>query len=124
MSENSSAKLLTITAFLIGFALIDELNSTEQGALGNFFMLMGQTLCTNSSEYFKRDWNNFLSGNNVIYTNSNTSSKTNTKDDADNRYNNQTNNYTSDDRETDREYTLRMLNKTKEIFEKEINNLK
>jgi hypothetical protein len=87
-------------------------------------MLIGQTLCTNSSEYFKRDWNNYLSGNNVIYTNSNTSSKSNTNDRTTNNYNNY-NNYKSSDnnRETDREYTLRMLNKTKEIFDREIHNL-
>lgn len=123
MSENSSSKLLTITAFLIGFALIDELNSTEQGALGNFFMLIGQTLSTNSSEYFKRDWNNYLSGNNVIYTNSNNNTKTNTND-INNGFNNPGNSSNNNQRETDREYAIRMLNKTRDIFDREINNLK
>ena len=60
--ERERAKLLTITAFLIGYALIDDLNSTEQNAVGNFFMLIGQTLCTNSADNFRRDFKNNFSG--------------------------------------------------------------
>ena len=52
------SKMITITAFLIGYVLIDRLNSNEQNALGNFFMLVGQTLCTSGSENFRRDWKN------------------------------------------------------------------
>ncbi len=56
--NRETAKLITITAFLIGYVLIDKLNSNEQNALGNFFMLIGQTLCTSGSENFRRDWKN------------------------------------------------------------------
>ena len=38
--NRETAKLITITAFLIGYVLIDKLNSNEQNALGNFFMLV------------------------------------------------------------------------------------
>ncbi len=56
--NRETSKLITITAFLIGYVLIDRLNSNEQNALGNFFMLIGQTLCTSGSENFRRDWKN------------------------------------------------------------------
>ena len=56
--NRKTSKLITITAFLIGYVLIDRLNSNEQNALGNFFMLIGQTLCTSGSENFRRDWKN------------------------------------------------------------------
>lgn len=53
-------RALTTLAFLIGMALIDGLNSTEQGAVGNFIMLIGQTLCTNGSYTFNDDWHNSI----------------------------------------------------------------
>lgn len=63
--NNIDAKLLTLSAVIIGFVLIDELNSTEQNALGNWFMLIGQVLCTNGSENFRRDYQgNFNNKNN------------------------------------------------------------
>lgn len=40
----------TLSATIIGYILIDELNANEQNALGNWFMLIGQVLCTNASQ--------------------------------------------------------------------------
>lgn len=51
-------RLLTITAFTIGLALTDNLSFTEQNAIGNFFMLIGQTLCTNGSFKFNTEYKN------------------------------------------------------------------
>ncbi len=51
-------RIVTLTAFLIGYALIDDTNSQEQNYLGGFFMLIGQTLSTNASSQFKHEWNN------------------------------------------------------------------
>ena len=39
--------------------------ATEQNAVGNFFMLIGQTLSTNSSFNFNVDWNNATNGTSV-----------------------------------------------------------
>ncbi len=61
--NRETSKLITITAFLIGYVLIDRLNSNEQNALGNFFMLIGQTLCTSGSENFRRDCNQYSHSN-------------------------------------------------------------
>ena len=47
------SKTLTTIAFVIGLALIDNLSSTEQNAVGNWIMLIAQTLCTNGSYNFK-----------------------------------------------------------------------
>ena len=77
--------------------IIDELNSTEQEALGNFFMLIGQTLCTSGSEYFKRDWKR--------------------KGFNDNGYSNNGSGNNS------QEETINMLNKTRNIINKEIDKL-
>ena len=77
--ENS--KLITITAFLIGYVLIDRLNSNEQNALGNFFMLIGQTLCTSGSENFRRDWKNVSNSTAFSDSSSNLKNKEMSKDD-------------------------------------------
>lgn len=65
MNAKELHRLLTITAFTIGYVLIDKLTATEQNAVGNFFMLIGQTLSTNSSFNFNVDWNNATNGTSV-----------------------------------------------------------
>ena len=57
MNTKDLHRLLTISAFTIGYVMIDQLTATEQNAVGNFFMLIGQTLSTNSS--FKISNNDF-----------------------------------------------------------------
>lgn len=46
---NVNPRTFTLSAFAVGFLLIDKMTSYEQNALGSWFMLVGQTLCTNSS---------------------------------------------------------------------------
>ena len=53
---NFDDKSLTTLAFVIGLALIDNLSSTEQNAVGNWIMLIAQTLCTNGSYTFNKEW--------------------------------------------------------------------
>lgn len=65
MNAKELHRLLTITAFTIGYVLIDELTATEQNAVGNFFMLIGQTLSTNSSFNFNVEWNNATNGTSI-----------------------------------------------------------
>ena len=55
-NQNIEDKALTTLAFVIGLALIDNLSSTEQNAVGNWIMLIAQTLCTNGSYTFNDDW--------------------------------------------------------------------
>lgn len=45
-----NAKVFDLSAIVIGFLLIDESTPAEQNALGNWFMLIGQVLCTNSAQ--------------------------------------------------------------------------
>ncbi len=47
-----SPKILTLSAVAVGYLLIDDLDSNEQNALGNWLMLSAQVLCTNA--YFKQ----------------------------------------------------------------------
>lgn len=56
MSKEEEAKILTALAFILGYILIDNLSSTEQNALGNWLMLVSQTLCTNGSYTFNKEW--------------------------------------------------------------------
>ncbi len=107
-TNRESAKLITLTAFLIGYLLIDNLNSNEQSALGNFFMLIGQTLCTSGSENFKKDW--------AIYSN-----PTNTPSDGSNNY--ASANYNTNKSMT-REETIDMLHRARNVFNQEIDKLK
>ena len=68
IENRENSRLLTLTAFLIGYALIDDLSSTEQNALGGFFMLVGQTLSTNSGYHFNNDWNRRVPNSNNNYS--------------------------------------------------------
>ena len=45
-----SAPIYTTSAFIIGLLLCDELTPAEQNSLGNWFMMVGQALCTNSAQ--------------------------------------------------------------------------
>lgn len=45
-----NSTVFTISAFTIGLLLCDELTPAEQNSLGNWFMLVGQALCTNASQ--------------------------------------------------------------------------
>lgn len=47
---NISAPAFTTSAFIIGILLCDDLTPAEQNSLGGWFMLIGQTLCTNSAQ--------------------------------------------------------------------------
>ncbi len=96
--NRETSKLITITAFLIGYVLIDRLNSNEQNALGNFFMLIGQTLCTSGSENFRRDWKNI-------------SNLTNQDTDQNSQ------------RDLSREDFIRVLKNARDVFNDEINKL-
>lgn len=63
MNRKGKHYLFTLSAFVIASSLIDELTSTEQNALGNWFMLVGQTLCTNGSSNFNDDFKDVLGRN-------------------------------------------------------------
>ena len=61
-------KSSTALAFIIGLALIDNLTSTEQNAVGNWIMLIAQTLCTNGSYTFNREWKSHINNGNTPVT--------------------------------------------------------
>ena len=66
-NQNIEDKALTTLAFVIGLALIDNLSSTEQNAVGNWIMLIAQTLCTNGSYTFNEEWKGHINnGNNPV----------------------------------------------------------
>ncbi len=100
--DKTETELITLTAFLIGFALIDHLDSNEQNSVGNFFMLIGQTLCTSGAETFRRDWNGITGAGSLpsskYYTNNTSQSPHNSAKD--------------------------LLNKTRNIFNQEIDKVK
>ena len=47
---NVSSNNYSISAFTIGLILSEGLNASEQNSLGNWFMLVGQTICTKASQ--------------------------------------------------------------------------
>ena len=51
MKETIEPRIFTLSAFTVGFILIDNLTTYEQNALGSWFML----LCTNSSVHMVRE---------------------------------------------------------------------
>lgn len=46
---NIDPKIATVSAMLIGLALIDNFSAAEQSAIGNWFITIGQTLFNNST---------------------------------------------------------------------------
>ena len=62
VNKQEESSLYTIAAFLLGMLLTENLTSTEQNALGNWLMLVAQTLCSNGSYVFNNDWNEHLGG--------------------------------------------------------------
>ena len=67
-NQNIEDKALTTLAFIIGLALIYNLSSTEQNAVGNWIMLIAQTLCTNGSYTFNKEWKSHTSNGNTPVT--------------------------------------------------------
>lgn len=65
MSKEEEAKMLTIMAFILGYILIDSLSSTEQNALGNWLMLVAQTLSTNGSYTFNKEWKGHIGSDHI-----------------------------------------------------------
>ena len=47
---NINSKTFTLSAIIIGYILLDNSTPAEQNSLGNWFMLIGQVLCTNSAQ--------------------------------------------------------------------------
>ena len=67
---NIDAGTFTISAYLIGYLLLDDLNPAEQNSIGNWFMMVGQVLCTNSAQQqVINNRNNNKDGNHVINSN-------------------------------------------------------
>ena len=67
-NQNIEDKALTTLAFVIGLALIDNLSSTEQNAVGNWIMLIAQTLGTNGSYTFNKEWKGHINNGNTPVT--------------------------------------------------------
>lgn len=48
--SNINASTFTLSAISIGYLLTDGLSPSEQNSIGNWFMLIGQVLCTNAAQ--------------------------------------------------------------------------
>lgn len=46
---NLPPRTMTLTAVILGYLMIDDLNAAEQNELGNFLILVGQILETNAA---------------------------------------------------------------------------
>ena len=49
---NTNPKYSTILAFILGYILIDDLNTSEQNMLGEWIMLIAQTIVTNANSQY------------------------------------------------------------------------
>lgn len=106
LPRNVPPKLFTISAAVVGYILIDDTSANEQNALGNWLMLVSQTLCTNAAyEQFQQGFNSTQEGQVTGGTSTNSNS------------NNQTFGNSTED-------TLRMLNKMVNALNTEIEEIK
>jgi len=104
--SNINSKTYTLSAIVIGYLLLDDSTPAEQNSLGNWFMLIGQVLCTNSAQ--QQVLNN-KSGN------SNQDNRHIVNDDN-------LKNMFKDDNDVDNQ--IKMMKKVIDTLEKEITNLK
>lgn len=49
IKDKKEAQVFTLSAVVVGFLLLQELDLNEQNDLGNWFLLLGQLLCTNAA---------------------------------------------------------------------------
>lgn len=96
---NVNSNIYTISAFVIGYFLLDDATPAEQNSLGNWFMLIGQVLCTNSAQQ-------------QVINNRNNDS------------NNSDNHIINDGVNNDVNSQIEMINRVIKAMEKEINELK
>ena len=47
---STPASMYTLSAIIIGYILLNDSTPAEQNSLGNWFMLIGQVLCSNSAQ--------------------------------------------------------------------------
>lgn len=59
-------RILTLSAIVLGYALIGDYNANEQNSIGNWFMLVGQILETNSAFQQNINSNNNVQNNNFM----------------------------------------------------------
>lgn len=88
---NISSPAYTTSAFIIGILLCEDLTPAEQNSLGSWFMLVGQTMCTNSAQQqLLNNRNNTGSSYNSRIVNDNNlrKSATNIKREVNNVFNN------------------------------------
>ncbi|MDE5631186.1 MAG: hypothetical protein K2I70_06265 [Bacilli bacterium] len=64
-SLKDNPRVLTLSAIILGYALISDYSANEQNAIGNWFMLVGQILETNAA--FEQNNQNNPSNNNQIF---------------------------------------------------------
>ena len=72
---NTSPKLFSLSAVIVGYLLIDDMTANEQNALGNWLMLVGQLISTNAyyaSVQADRNQNSNLYKNNSNFNNQDT----------------------------------------------------
>ncbi len=48
--SNINAPTFSLSAIAIGYILSEDLDPSEQNTVGNWFMLIGQVLCTNAAQ--------------------------------------------------------------------------
>jgi len=99
---NNNSRVYTASALIVGYLLSDNNNYIEQNILGNWLMLVAQTLVTNA--YYTQ----LTLSNNSKYNNSNI---------------NDTNNYNNSN-DYDNEDTLKMLINLVNTLNIEIDNIK
>ena len=68
MLPNVPPKLFSLSAVVVGYILIDDMTANEQNAVGNWIMLIAQTLCTNGSYTFNKEWKSHTSNGNTPVT--------------------------------------------------------
>ena len=68
MLPNIPPKLFSLSAVVVGYILIDDMTANEQNAVGNWIMLIAQTLCTNGSYTFNKEWKGHINNSNTPVT--------------------------------------------------------
>lgn len=117
-----NSEVFTLSAIVIGYLLIDDSTPAEQNSLGNWFMMIGQVLCTNSAQQQVLNNNNQSNNaNNSVFNDNIEDNETNNF--AQNNNNNFYNDTASNNSNPDVQRQIDRINKVIKAMQQEIDNL-
>lgn len=115
-----NSEVFTLSAIVIGYLLIDDSTPAEQNSLGNWFMMIGQVLCTNSAQQQVLNNNQSNNASNSVFNDNIENNRINNFAQNNNNFYNDT---ASNNSNPDVQRQIDRINKVIKAMQQEIDNL-